>query len=73
MQRFWSAVAERSGDTAFARPRIPKAAWRFASRRSPKVAAPPPQGYRWNRVGNDVYMVSIRDGLIAQAVYSLFR
>ena len=39
----------------------------------PYGLAPPPQGYRWNRVGNDVYMVSIRDGLIAQAVYSLFR
>ena len=35
--------------------------------------APPPSGYRWNRVGNDVYMVSVRDGLIAEAVYSLFR
>jgi Ni/Co efflux regulator RcnB len=33
----------------------------------------PPAGYRWNRVGNDVYLVSVRDGLIAQAVYSLFR
>jgi hypothetical protein len=41
----WSAVAERSGDTAFGRTgrvefnicfaRV-KAAWRFASRRSPK-------------------------------------
>ena len=39
----------------------------------PYDLAPPPQGYRWNRVGNDVYMVSVRDGLIAQAVYSLFR
>ena len=39
----------------------------------PYGLAPPPQGYRWNRVGNDVYLVSIRDGLIAQAVYSLFR
>jgi len=35
--------------------------------------APPPQGYRWNRVGNDVYLVSVRDGLIAEAVYSMFR
>jgi Ni/Co efflux regulator RcnB len=35
--------------------------------------AMPQQGYRWNRVGNDVYMVSIRDGLVAEAVYSLFR
>jgi Ni/Co efflux regulator RcnB len=39
----------------------------------PYGLAQPPQGYRWNRVGNDVYMVSVRDGLIAQAVYSLFR
>jgi len=39
----------------------------------PYGLAPPPQGYRWNRVGNDVYLVSIRDGLISQAVYSLFR
>jgi Ni/Co efflux regulator RcnB len=39
----------------------------------PYGLAPPPQGYRWNRVGNDVYLVSIRDGLIAEAVYSLFR
>src|SRR4249919_1103883 len=38
----------------------------------PYGLAPPPQGYRWNRVGNDVYMVSVRDGLIAEAVYSLF-
>jgi Ni/Co efflux regulator RcnB len=35
--------------------------------------APPPQGYRWNRVGNDVYLVSVRDGLIAEAVYAMFR
>jgi Ni/Co efflux regulator RcnB len=34
--------------------------------------APPPVGYRWNRVGNDVYLVSVRDGLIAEAVYSMF-
>ena len=33
----------------------------------------PPSGYRWNRVGNDVYLVSVRNGLIAEAVYSLFR
>ena len=38
----------------------------------PYDLAPPPQGYRWNRVGNDVYLVSVRDGLIAEAVYSLF-
>jgi hypothetical protein len=43
----WSAVAERSGDTAFALGvtdifaenfRHVKAAWRFASRRTPKFA-----------------------------------
>ena len=34
---FWTAVAERSGDTAFREPcQRPKAAWRSASRRSPK-------------------------------------
>ena len=38
----------------------------------PYGLAPPPSGYRWNRVGNDVYMVSVRDGLIAEAVYSMF-
>ncbi len=33
---FWTAVAERSGDTAFRlRTHRSKAAWRFASRRSP--------------------------------------
>jgi Ni/Co efflux regulator RcnB len=39
----------------------------------PYGLAQPPSGYRWNRVGNDVYMVSTRNGLIAEAVYSLFR
>lgn len=39
----------------------------------PYDLTPPPAGYRWNRVGNDVYMVSVRDGLIAEVVYSLFR
>jgi Ni/Co efflux regulator RcnB len=38
----------------------------------PYGLAPPPSGYRWNRVGNDVYLVSVRDGLIAEAIYSLF-
>ena len=33
---------------------------------------PPPRGYRWNRVGNDVYLVSTRDGLIRDVIYSLF-
>lgn len=31
----------------------------------------PPYGYRWARVGNDVYLVSIRNGLIAEVVYDL--
>jgi len=39
----------------------------------PYGLARPPAGYRWNRVGNDVYMVSTRDGMIADIVYSLFR
>ncbi len=34
--------------------------------------APPPRGYRWNRVGNDVYLVSINNGIVRQVVYSLF-
>ena len=33
---------------------------------------PPPYGYRWNRVGNDVYMVAITSGLISEVVYDLF-
>ena len=33
----------------------------------------PPRGYRWNRVGNDVYLVSTRNGLISDVIYSLFR
>lgn len=36
------------------------------------LSAPPP-GYRWNRVGNNVYLVSTRDGLIAEVIYNLFR
>ena len=39
----------------------------------PYGLAAPPSGYRWNRVGNDVYMVNVRNGMIAEAVYSLFR
>src|SRR4249919_2945032 len=27
---------------------------------------PPPAGYRWNRVGNDVYLVETTNGLIAE-------
>jgi Ni/Co efflux regulator RcnB len=33
---------------------------------------PPPDGYRWNRVGNDVYLVETTDGKIRDAVYDLF-
>jgi len=33
---------------------------------------PPPYGYRWNRVGNDVYLVQTNNGLISEVVYSLF-
>lgn len=32
----------------------------------------PPRGYRWNRVGNDVYLVSTYNGLIRDVIYSLF-
>jgi Ni/Co efflux regulator RcnB len=39
---------------------------------APYGLAPPPRGYRWNRVGNDVYLVAISSGLIAEAVYNLF-
>ena len=39
----------------------------------PYGLARPPVGYRWNRVGNDVYMVSTRNGMVAEAVYSIFR
>lgn len=34
---------------------------------------PPPYGYRWTRVGNDVYLVQTRDGLIMDVVQNLFR
>ena len=33
---------------------------------------PPPDGYRWNRVGNDVYLVQTTSGMIRDAVYDLF-
>ena len=39
----------------------------------PYGLSPPPYGYRWVRVGNDVYMVQTRNGMIAEAVLSLFR
>lgn len=39
----------------------------------PYGLSPPPYGYSWVRVGNDVYMVRTSNGLIAEVVYSLFR
>jgi Ni/Co efflux regulator RcnB len=39
----------------------------------PYGLSPPPYGYRWVRVGNDVYMVQTRNGMIVEAVLSLFR
>jgi Ni/Co efflux regulator RcnB len=33
----------------------------------------PPYGYRWVRVGSDVYLTSMRNGMIAEVIYSLFR
>ena len=39
----------------------------------PYGLAPPPYGYSWVRVGNDVYLTSTRTGLIAEVIYSLFR
>lgn len=33
---------------------------------------PPPRDYRWTRVGNDVYLVSIRSGLVRDVIYSIF-
>ena len=38
----------------------------------PYSLPPPPVGYRWTRVGNDVYLVQTRNGMIADIVYSLF-
>ncbi len=32
----------------------------------------PPYGYRWARVGNDVYLVSVDNGLIADVIYGMF-
>lgn len=34
--------------------------------------AAPPAGYQWVRVGNDVYMVQTRDGMVRDIIYSLF-
>jgi Ni/Co efflux regulator RcnB len=39
----------------------------------PYGLAPPPYGYRWNRVGSDAYLVSMANGLIAEVAYNLFR
>jgi Ni/Co efflux regulator RcnB len=39
----------------------------------PYGLSPPPYGYQWVRVGNDVYLVQTRNGLIMEAVMSLFR
>lgn len=39
----------------------------------PYGLSPPPYGYQWVRVGNDVYLTSSRTGLIAEVIYSLFR
>ena len=55
--------------------RLPRGYWgdRYYVDYRPYGLAPPPRGYRWNRVGSDVYLVSVRDGLIVEAIYSLFR
>lgn len=55
--------------------RLPRGYWgdRYYVDYRPYGLAPPPRGYRWNRVGRDVYLVSVRDGLIVEAIYSLFR
>lgn len=34
--------------------------------------SPPPVGYEWVRVGNDVYLAQTQTGLIAEVVRSLF-
>jgi Ni/Co efflux regulator RcnB len=39
---------------------------------APYGLAPPPRGYRWNRVGNDAYLVSTSNGIIRDVLYSLF-
>jgi Ni/Co efflux regulator RcnB len=55
--------------------RLPAGYWgnRYYIDYQPYGLSAPPPGYRWNRVGDDVYLVSVRNGLIAEAVYSLFR
>jgi Ni/Co efflux regulator RcnB len=39
---------------------------------SPYGLQQPPRGYRWNRVGNDVYLVNTTNGVIRNVIYSLF-
>lgn len=39
---------------------------------SPYGLAQPPRGYRWNRVGNDAYLVNTTNGIIRDVMYSLF-
>lgn len=39
----------------------------------PYRLAPPPYGHRWVRVDNDVLLVALTTGLVADAVYDLFR
>jgi Ni/Co efflux regulator RcnB len=39
----------------------------------PYGLAPPPRGYRWNRVGNDAYLVSVTNGIIWGMSLNLFR
>ena len=55
--------------------RLPRSYWgnSYYVDYQPYGLAPPPSGYRWNRVGNDVYLINTRDGLIAEVIYSLFR
>jgi Ni/Co efflux regulator RcnB len=38
----------------------------------PYQLAPPPYGHRWVRVDNDVLLVALTTGLVADAVYGLF-
>lgn len=35
--------------------------------------APPPYGYRWVRVDDDVFLVALASGLISHAIHDLFR
>jgi Ni/Co efflux regulator RcnB len=55
--------------------RLPRSYWgnSYYIDYQPYGLAPPPSGYRWNRVGNEVYMITPRDGRIAEVIYSLFR